>query len=394
MKKILLCCFSLVLMYPLGIDLYLVGLPQIATSLQATEADLHAAFSIYLVGMASTMIFGGLLADKCGRKPVAILSAIIFTLASWWTMQATNPLQFFIGRFGQGIGSGFAYVVAFAILRDVLDDDKRAKVLSMINGITCIIPVLAPVIGHLILLVSPWPILFMVMMITAVLIGLACCFALTETRSVSHHKSDSVPWQKFLSRFFLSRLFILSLSVSAILTYVNTSPMLMMDIMGFSTGQYSMAMALLAVVSMTTAFLTPKMLVLLGQHRVMVASQCLFLLSGIQLVIAGITSNPLLFLTGFAFICSGFSLGFGTTTSQALKPFDTHAGLASSVLGISQITVSAFYIWFMGWLGVNALNMLTILLFVTSLGNLAALLTSRSPKTAVVTQAVTSDNVA
>ncbi len=284
-------------MYPLGIDLYLVGLPQIAASLQATEADLHAAFSIYLVGMASTMIFGGLLADKCGRRPVAILSAIIFTLASWWAMQATEPLQFFIARFGQGIGSGFAYVVAFAILRDVLDDDKRAKVLSMINGITCIIPVLAPVIGHLILLVSPWPVLFLVMAITAVMIGLACLFALKETRSVNHQESGSIPWHKFLSRFFLSRLFILSFSVAAILTYVNTSPMLMMEIMGFSTGQYSMAMALLAAVSMTTAFITPTLLVILGQQRVMVASQFLFLIAGVQLSFAGIISNlPLFFL--------------------------------------------------------------------------------------------------
>jgi len=378
-------------MYPLGIDLYLVGLPQIATSLQATEADLHAAFSIYLVGMASTMIFGGLLADKCGRRPVAILSAIIFTLASWWAMQATDPLQFFIARFGQGIGSGFAYVVAFAILRDVLDDDKRAKVLSMINGITCIIPVLAPVIGHLILLVSPWPVLFLVMAITAVMIGLACLFALKETRSVNHQESGSIPWHKFLSRFFLSRLFILSFSVAAILTYVNTSPMLMMEIMGFSTGQYSMAMALLAAVSMTTAFITPTLLVILGQQRVMVASQFLFLIAGVQLSFAGIISNPPLFFTGFAFICSGFSLGFGTATSQALKPFDTRAGLASSVLGISQITLSAFYIWFMGWLGVSALNMLTILLFVTCIGNLAALLFPRSTKAALITPEVTSD---
>ncbi len=46
--------------------------------------------------------------------------------------------------------------MAFAILRDTLDDRRRAKVLSLLNGITCIIPVLAPVLGHLIMLKFPW----------------------------------------------------------------------------------------------------------------------------------------------------------------------------------------------------------------------------------------------
>lgn len=372
-------------MYPLGVDLYLVGLPQIATSLNATESDLHAAFSIYLVGMASTMIVGGLLADKFGRRPVALVGAAIFTAASWWTMQSVNPSYFFVGRFGQGIGAGFAYVVTFAILRDVLDDEKRAKVLSMINGITCIVPVLAPVIGHLILLVSPWPVLFMMMAVVAAVIGLMCLFTLKETRIINQEDSHAIPWDKFMSRFFLSRLFIITVSVSAILTYVNTSPLLMMDLMGFSTGQYSLAMALLAGVSMTAAFVTPKLLVLFGQQRVMIISQVLFLLAGLQLLIADtfMATSPL-YISGFAFICAGFSVGFGTATSQALKPFDTHAGLASSVLGITQIIISAFYIWVMGWLGVTALNMLTVLLFMAGIGSLAALLYTNQAKTSWV----------
>ncbi len=61
--------------------------------------------------------------------------------------------------------------MAFAILRDTLDDRRRAKVLSLLNGITCIIPVLAPVLGHLIMLKFPWQSLFwaMAMMGIAVL---------------------------------------------------------------------------------------------------------------------------------------------------------------------------------------------------------------------------------
>ncbi|MDI8993064.1 hypothetical protein MJI20_29625, partial [Salmonella enterica subsp. enterica serovar Anatum] len=42
---------ALVLLYPAGIDMYLVGLPRIAADLNASEAQLHIAFSVYLAGM-------------------------------------------------------------------------------------------------------------------------------------------------------------------------------------------------------------------------------------------------------------------------------------------------------------------------------------------------------
>lgn len=43
MARFLFCSFALVLLYPSGIDMYLVGLPHIARDLGASEAQLHIA---------------------------------------------------------------------------------------------------------------------------------------------------------------------------------------------------------------------------------------------------------------------------------------------------------------------------------------------------------------
>ena len=59
MSRFLICSFALVLLYPAGIDMYLVGLPRIAADLNASEAQLHIAFSVYLAGMAAAMLFAG-----------------------------------------------------------------------------------------------------------------------------------------------------------------------------------------------------------------------------------------------------------------------------------------------------------------------------------------------
>jgi len=99
MARFLFCSFALVLLYPSGIDMYLVGLPQIARDLGASEAQLHIAFSAYLAGMASSMVFAGKIADKAGRQPVAITGAVIFALASVLCSLAQESTLFLAGRF-------------------------------------------------------------------------------------------------------------------------------------------------------------------------------------------------------------------------------------------------------------------------------------------------------
>ena len=236
MARYLLCSFALVLLYPAGIDMYLVGLPRIAADLNASEAQLHIAFPVYLAGMATAMLFAGRVADRSGRRPVALFGAVVFVLASALCALAQESSLFLLGRFVQGFGAGNCYVVAFAILRDTLDDQRRAKVLSLLNGITCIVPVLAPVMGHLIMLSYPWQSLFWTMLTMGVVVFLLSLLVLKETRpdkqqNATTHSAPSP--ESLLDRFFLSRLAITTLSVSVILTFVNTSPVLLVEMMGF-----------------------------------------------------------------------------------------------------------------------------------------------------------------
>lgn len=279
MSRFLICSFALVLLYPAGIDMYLVGLPRIAADLNASEAQLHIAFSVYLAGMAAAMLFAGKVADRSGRKPVAIPGAALFIIASVFCSLAETSTLFLAGRFLQGLGAGCCYVVAFAILRDTLDDRRRAKVLSLLNGITCIIPVLAPVLGHLIMLKFPWQSLFWAMAMMGIAVLMLSLFILKETRPAAPAASDKPREnsESLLNRFFLSRVVITTLSVSVILTFVNTSPVLLMEIMGFERGEYATIMALTAGVSMTVSFSTPFALGIFKPRTLMITSQVLFL---------------------------------------------------------------------------------------------------------------------
>ncbi|HHG3245534.1 TPA: MFS transporter [Vibrio parahaemolyticus] len=381
LSRYLMCSFAFVLLYPTAIDLYLVALPQIANDLSASESQLHIAFSIYLAGLASTMIFVGRAADYFGRKPVAMCGAVIFTLASMFGGSAETSDSFLIMRFFQGVGAACCYVVAFAILRDTLDEQKRAKVLSMLNGIICSIPVLAPVVGNLIMIKFPWPVLFTAMAMMGITIGLIACFVLKETLpkkakpkrpllDVSEDTNESL-----YNHFFISRVVYTSLGVAAILSYVNTSPMIVMDSIGFTRAEYSIAMGLLAMVGMTTSFSVPFALSYFKQTTLMFTAQITTLLSAIVILAAHLNGDSsTLYMVGFTLISMGFSMGFGVAMSQALSQFSRKAGLASSMLGIGQISWSALYIWLMATLGVSAVMMLMIALVASGVIGLSIIL--------------------
>ncbi|WP_265524362.1 MdtL family multidrug efflux MFS transporter [Providencia rustigianii] len=379
MTKYVLFSFWIVLIYPLGVDLHLTGIPYIAADLNATESQLHVAFSIYLAGMASTMLVAGWCADHIGRKPVVLVGATVFAISSIMAGNSTSIDVFLMARFLQGIGAGFCYVVTFAILRDVLSPQRRTKVLAVMNGVTCIAPVLAPVIGFAILLAYHWSMMFYFMAAYAVISIIVCLVSIKETKPVARKETDESTSQpetpeKIFNHFFVTRLIVSCFGMAVILTYVNVAPIILMGNLGFTTGQYSTAMTALAMVSMGTSFLMPKLISQFNSQSLLNTALGLFLFNAVILsVYLFAYPNLVLLFIVFAFCGMGFSMQFGIIMSQALSPFARKAGIASSILAISQLSFASVYIWVMGAIGTPSISMLLIILLAAGVIGMALL---------------------
>lgn len=369
----LLCTFLMIILYPVGIDLYLVAVPQIADALQASEAQIHTAFSIYLFGMAATVLLGGIIADRHGRRWVVLGGALIFVLASLVAANAAGIRQFYLGRFWQGVGAGALYIMTFTVLRDVLSQARLAMALSMINGVICVIPVLAPVLGYLILSHFDWRGIFVAMALVAAVSGLVNLLLLRETRPARQQSGATRPMALLGSPRFMLHSLLTSASVTAILVYVSVSPLILMQGLGFTTEQYSLVMMVMAGVSMSASFLTPLLLLRwLGKQRVLALSHLAYLLAACLLFGSWQLGGDIpLLLPGFALVCIGFSCGFGVAMGEALAECQHHAAFASALLCIMQISLSGFYIWLLGQLGVAPSVMLISALLLTLLSYLA-----------------------
>ncbi|MEG0006415.1 MAG: MdtL family multidrug efflux MFS transporter [Aeromonas sp.] len=371
MPLFLLCSFLMIILYPVGIDLYLVAIPRIAGDLQASEAQIHSAFSLYLFGMATTVLLGGIIADRHGRRPVVLAGAFIFTVASLVAADASQISQFYLGRLGQGAGAGALYIMAFTVLRDVLSQERLAMALSMINGVICVIPVLAPVIGYVILSRFSWQGIFMTMAGISACCGLVNLLLLKETRPATSRPGLSFALLR--SRPFMLLSLQTSASVTAILVYVSVSPLILMQELGFSAEQYALSMMAMAAVSMSASFLTPLLLRRLGKHRVLAAAHLAYLLAVLALLCGWQGGGDrVLLMLGFALVCIGFSCGFGVAMGAALDGCQHNVAFASALLCIMQISLSGLFIWLAGWLGVRPVVMLICALLLTLLSYLAA----------------------
>ncbi|MBL0440274.1 MFS transporter [Aeromonas veronii] len=372
MPVFLLCTFLMITLYPVGIDLYLVAVPQIADTLQASEAQIHTAFSIYLFGMAATVLLGGMIADRFGRRWVVLGGALIFVLASLVAGSAEGINQFYFGRFWQGVGAGALYIMTFTVLRDVLSQERLAMALSMINGVICVIPVLAPVLGYLILSHFDWRGIFVAMALVAAVSGLVNLL-LKETRPARQPGSSAgQPFALLRSPRFMLLSLLTSASVTAILVYVSVSPLILMKEFGFTTEQYSIVVMVMAGVSMSTSFLMPLLLRWLGKQKVLAVSHLSYLLAACSLIGSWQAGGDIhLLLPGFALVCVGFSCGFGVAMGEALDGCQHNVAFASAVLCIMQISLSGLYIWLLGQLGFTPSEMLICALLLALLSYLA-----------------------
>ena len=100
------------------------------------------AMSIALTGCLIGALTAGMLADKLGRKPLLLLSALIFVLTAYGTGAFSNFHLFLLARFCGGIAIGIASGLSPMYIAEVAPTHIRGKLVSL-NQLTIVIGILA-----------------------------------------------------------------------------------------------------------------------------------------------------------------------------------------------------------------------------------------------------------
>lgn len=141
----------------LAIDSMLPALPAIGADLGvANENSRQWVVTAYLLGFGAAQLIYGPVADRFGRKPILLAGVGLYVVFSLLATLAPTFETLILARIGQGLGSACTRVLAVSIVRDRYEGRTMARVMSFSFLVFLGVPILAPSLGQLIMLVGPW----------------------------------------------------------------------------------------------------------------------------------------------------------------------------------------------------------------------------------------------
>ena len=327
----------------LSVDTMLPALPDMGADLSVVNAnDVQLIISTLFLGLSVGLLFYGPLSDSLGRKPVLVAGIAVYIVGCTLSIFSLSFASMLAGRLLQGLGCGGPRSVVLALVRDQYEGRAMARIMSTIMSIFIMIPVFAPSIGQVILLVAGWRAIF------GFLLGLALIVLIwfgrrhPETLAPRHRlpfsatKITMALVEVCRQRIALSYTIVTGLVTGAFLGYLSSSQQIFQELYGQGY-LFPLFYGILGSSVGSALFLNSRIVMHLGMrklvHRAMAA---LAALSSVYFVLAFFCDGraPLWTLIVFlmtAFFCIGFL--FGNLNAIAMRPLGHIAGSASAVVG-------------------------------------------------------------
>ena len=362
---LILLLVLLVLFSPLAIDIYLPAIPQMAEQLGAEVTLMQGTITWFLFSMGLGQLLVGPLADRYGRKPIALGGVLLYGLSALGAGFAASLGELMLARVLQGLGACATSVAAFSVVRDSYGPKKSGQMISYLNGAICFIPALAPLLGGWLTAKAGWSANFWFMAGYAVIVGSWLLWRMPETRPEETRSGGPlISWSRYSpvlrSPSFLFNATLCMLAMAVILAYVTAAPVQLMVRLGLDMSGFSYWFAANAALNILACFLAPRFIARVGPRRTLRIGLLVLLLSAISLSLSMHIDHPLAMM-GPVFLSSiGFAMILGSAAGMALAPFGHCAGTAAALLGLFQMSGSGALVGFIGALMHDPLNQLAL----------------------------------
>lgn len=327
---------------PFATDMYIPAFLQATSALQTTAATMQLTLTAFFVGAATGQIVAGPLSDRLGRRTPLVVGILLCLLGSLGCALAPNAGFLLVARTLQGIGGGFGMVLGRAVLIDLARGPELFRTLNIMQGISGVAPIIAPLIGGLILIVGQWREVFWVIaaMSLVSLVGVLTLIPESLSPQYRHsggfrtlaHNAGSLVRRPLFTSYMLMNAF----SAFALMAYVSASSFVVQKMLGYDSTVYSMSFAANATGMMLMSFLSARLTSVIHPRK----------LIGVGLTIASaavayVLVGTIVFHTpawvvfpGFLFLVSAQGLIFGNGGALASREALDMAGTESALLGL------------------------------------------------------------
>lgn len=367
---------SLAAFAPLSIDMYLPALPLIAEEMNTNQSFVQLSLTFFLVGLAMGQLVVGPLSDMRGRRTPLLIGLVVYSITSLLCVFSPSIWAFILLRFVQGFSGAAGIVLSRAIVRDIysgLEMTKFFSLLALVNGIA---PVLAPVLGGVILLFAPWKGVFVILSIIGVVMFFLVLFALPESLPIDSRSTGGIKQTvKTFKRLLIDRSFIgyalsLAFIYCLLFAYISGSSFVLQNMYGLSPQMYSLVFALNGVGIAVVAQITGRLAGRVGERKLLLfgIGMALFGSSAILLLLI-IEAHLIFVLSALLIAVSSIGLVISTGQSLSLQNQGKVAGSASALMGVLQYVLAGTVAPLTG-LGSNVAISMGIVMFIGSVASI------------------------
>lgn len=328
----------------LAIDIMLPGLQEIGAGLGVdNENHRQYVISAYFAGMAAALLPYGPASDHFGRRGPVLFGLVIYVGAAIGAAFSSSFEMLLALRFIQGIGAASTRVIAVSMVRDCFGGRQMAETMSLIFMVFMVIPVVAPSIGQVMMLVGDWRFIFIAMGLIGLAIALWAAFRMPETL----HPHDRRPFTLgsignafgvvLTNRFSLLYTLASTAVFASLFAFINSAQQIYVGIYGMGV-LFPILFALVAGFMALSSYLNSRLVVRFGMRRLSHGALTGFMLvSGVWFFWSLWGHLPITpFVILFAIAMFQFGWIGSNFNSIAMEPLGHIAGSASSVQGFIQ----------------------------------------------------------
>jgi MFS transporter, DHA1 family, multidrug resistance protein len=333
---------------PLSLDMYLPGLPPMTRNLHTTASAAQLTITACMIGLGVGQVIAGPLSDARGRRGPLLAGIIGYTASSVACAVSPTVGVLVVMRLAQGMAGSVGIVIARAIVRDLSGGTVAARLFGVLMGITGVVPVLAPLIGGQVLLVTSWRGVFIVLAAIGVPLVVATAVMLPETLPV--HQRHAGGLRVVLGRFgalirdrrYMPYAVAFSLSFAAMFGYIAGSSYVLENVFGISPQLFSVIFAVNSGGLITLSLLGSRAVGRRGSGWLLrrgLVGTAVASVAALVVTVAHAGLWPLL-VCFFVLLCAnGLVLPNGTASAMASQTGSL--GAASALLGLGQFGAGA-----------------------------------------------------
>ena len=332
-------------------------------SFHVEHSQVQDTISWFLFAMGLGQLFAGPLADKLGRRTVALFGISIYAVSSLLAWGAQSIEWMLMARLLQGLGACATSVAAFATVRDLFGPQKSGRMISYLNGAICFIPALAPILGSWLTQQFGWRSNFSFMAGFAITVLVMMILWMKET-NLQPSKEPVFKLNRYISilksPIFVFHASLCMLAMAVILAYVTSAPVVLMSKLGLSMDEFTFWFAINAVINIIACMTAPKCMDSLGTRVTLMIGLTILMISGVMMLMLAPIASPIAFMLPIFLSSVGFAWILGTAAGKALAPFGDKAGTAAALLGLFQMSGSGLVIAVVQRLGLEPQTLIAI----------------------------------